>query len=463
VLTLHQHFNTRLVGLFFGGIILATLVSYFTLKEIQLREFEKTLKSHINLIELQLPFSSHEETLDAFADAIKRGIGKRVTLIGLDGTVLAETDRKDINTMDNHRYRPEVIQALREPFGVNLRHSDSVNNDFLYVAKTVNYRGTPLVVRLGMSTQEIRENFLSLWLQTAVIFLGVLALGVLVSYFIHRRIKNELRKLGNGLEAIANKEYKTHINAGFAKEFEEIANRVHLLAFKLSKRDKQKRKHTAKLRLLSKQRSDIIAAVGHEFKNPIASIIGYAQTLLEDASMNQEIRERFLGKIVSNGQKINAMINRLSLATKLENGDLTPTPTAFDLSKLTKEVVASFEERYPKRTFVTHLDTSFVTADATMVEMVLNNLLDNALKYSEDKIYVEVVDKTCYVRDEGEGIPAEEIPNITKKFYRTNRYSWDNSMGLGLSLVHYILKLHESELSIQSTLGEGSTFSFTLK
>jgi len=74
-----------------------------------------------------------------------------------------------------------------------------------------------------------------------------------------------------------------------------------------------------------------------------------------------------------------------------------------------------------------------------------------------------VVDKTCRIRDEGEGIPEEEIPNITKKFYRTNRYSWDNSMGLGLSLVHYILKLHESELAIQSTLGEGSTFSFTLK
>ncbi|MBE0495975.1 MAG: HAMP domain-containing histidine kinase, partial [Campylobacterales bacterium] len=282
------------------------------------------------------------------------------------------------------------------------------------------------------------------------------------SYFIHRRIRHELLKLSHGLHAIANKDYKAHINAGFAKEFKEVSEQVHLLASKLSKRDKQKRKHTAKLRLLSKQRSDIIAAVGHEFKNPIASIMGYAQTLLEDTSMNPEIRERFLGKIVSNGQKINGMINRLSLATKLENGDLSPTFTSFDLGKLTGEVVASFSSRYPNRTFVTHLTTAHVNGDITMIEMVLNNLLDNALKYSENKIYVEVVGKICKIRDEGEGIPPEEIPNITKKFYRTNRYSWDNSMGLGLALVSYVLKLHESELVIESVMGEGSTFSFTL-
>ncbi|MBE0496793.1 MAG: hypothetical protein IBX45_10305, partial [Campylobacterales bacterium] len=103
MLTLHQHFNTRFVGLFLGGLVIATLVSYFSLKEIQLQEFEKNLKSHINLIELQLPFSSHTETLDAFAHSIKRGINKRVTLIGIDGTVLAESDHEDIKGMDNHR------------------------------------------------------------------------------------------------------------------------------------------------------------------------------------------------------------------------------------------------------------------------------------------------------------------------------------------------------------------------
>jgi signal transduction histidine kinase len=275
-------------------------------------------------------------------------------------------------------------------------------------------------------------------------------------------MQKELQKLKNGLQAIANKEYKTHIKAGFAKEFVQIADTIHQLAAKLAKRDKQKRKHTAKLRLLNKQRSDIIAAVGHEFKNPIASIMGYAQTLLDDPQIDGQIKERFLGKIISNGNKINGMINRLSLATKLENGDLSPNKTQFDLGKLASDITTTFIQRYKDRKFILHTDTSIVNADATMIEMVLNNLLDNAIKYSENTIYIEVTNNKCSIRDEGEGIPVDEIPKITKKFYRSNRYSWDNSIGLGLSLVSYILKLHESELQIQSVLGEGSTFSFRL-
>jgi signal transduction histidine kinase len=443
-------------------MLIASGISYFTLKEVQLRGFEKDLKSNINLIELQLPFSWHPETLEAFARSIKQGIDKRVTLIGIDGAVLAETDREDISAMDNHRYRPEVIQALREPYGVNIRPSDSVDNDFLYVAKQVTYEGPPLIIRLAMNTAEIRQNFITIWLKVAVIFLVVLFFGFVISYMIHRRIALELSKLSHGLEAIANKEYKTRINAGFAREFTAIAETVHQLAEKLAKRDKQKRKHSAKLRLLSKQRSDIIAAVGHEFKNPIASIMGYAQTLLDDSAMDKAIQERFLGKIVTNGEKINTMVNRLSLATKLENGDLSPTLTQFDLAKLAGDVVASFKSRFSGRIFVAHLDATMVNADATMIEMVLNNLLDNAIKYSENRIYIEVRQGKCSITDEGAGISEEEIPKITKKFYRTNSHSWDNSIGLGLSLVNYVLKLHESELVIESELGQGSTFSFTL-
>ena len=190
--------------------------------------------------------------------------------------------------------------------------------------------------------------------------------------------------------------------------------------------------------------------------------MGYAQTLLDDSNMDGQIKERFLGKIISNGNKINTMINRLSLATKLENGDLNPNKSQFDLAKLTTDVVSTFTQRHKDRKFVLHVNSCMVNADSTMIEMVLNNLIDNAIKYSENTIYIEVINKKCSVRDEGEGIPVDEIPKITKKFYRSNRYSWDNSIGLGLSLVSYILKLHGSELEIQSELGEGSTFSFAL-
>jgi len=462
MLSIQQHITLRISIIFIVTILLGMTVSFFSLRQIQLREYENALKSNLNLIEAQLPFSFHPETLHIFANQIKKSIHKRVTIIDEDGTVLAETDKEDISLMDNHRYRPEILEASKKDYGINLRYSDSTHEDFLYVAKLVNYNGQRLYLRLGMSAHEIRANFIRLWIKIGYILLALFLISTALAVWIHKKLQNEIKKLQNGLEAIANKEYKTHIQAGFAKEFVQIAQTVHQLSSKLAKRDKQKRKHTAKLRLLNKQRSDIIAAIGHEFKNPIASIIGYAQTLIEDKQMSEDIKDRFLNKIISNGQKIDMMVNRLSLATKLENGDLTPNITQFNLGELARECVETFKERYKDRKFIFQADKSIVNGDSTMIELVLINLIENAVKYSENSIYIEVANKECTIRDEGEGIPEEEIEKITKKFYRSNRHSWDNSMGLGLSLVSYILKLHESKLVIKSRLKEGSTFSFSL-
>jgi signal transduction histidine kinase len=95
-----------------------------------------------------------------------------------------------------------------------------------------------------------------------------------------------------------------------------------------------------------------------------------------------------------------------------------------------------------------------------MIEMVLINLCENALKYSQDDVRIVIGNDKISVEDKGAGISEEEIENITKKFYRVEENSWDNSLGLGLAIVTYMLKLHNSRLLINSKVGEGSTFSF---
>jgi len=97
-----------------------------------------------------------------------------------------------------------------------------------------------------------------------------------------------------------------------------------------------------------------------------------------------------------------------------------------------------------------------------MIEIVISNLIDNALKYSDDTIEIYLTEGSLHVKDNGVGIKEEEIEKVTQKFYRSNSHSWDNSMGLGLALVNYILKMHNSMLEIQSSLGVGSDFSFKL-
>jgi signal transduction histidine kinase len=104
-----------------------------------------------------------------------------------------------------------------------------------------------------------------------------------------------------------------------------------------------------------------------------------------------------------------------------------------------------------------------LNADKTMMELALINLIENALKYSQSDVILSVSDNRFSVSDKGIGLDEKDIKNITAKFYRVRKNTWDNSMGLGLAIVDYILKLHNLELNITSKPNIGSNFSFNLK
>ena len=455
---LHQHFTRALLALFLSTLLLSGLVSYFTIKSDNLEHYTSELETHIKIIKLQY---ISQQDIESFAKALKEQTQIRFTLIHENGTVLAESDTKS-ESMDNHASREEIIKASREEFGHAVRFSDSVKSNFLYVAHRFKLGDETLFIRLATNIDTIMNNFYNLWIKITLIFTLSILAGLYGAYILSQKIRHEIDKIIANLQQIADKEYKIGLSSHFSFEFFEIANYLKKLANKLEKRAKQKRKYTAKIKLISQQRSDVISAISHEFKNPIASIMGYAQTLLDDPNANTQIKERFLAKIVQNGQKISNMIDRLTLATKFENGDFATQNTTFDIAKVTAEVAQTFREKHPQRIITTSLSEHTINADRTMIEIVISNLIDNALKYSEEAVHVCIEENALHVKDEGIGIKEEDIEKVTQKFYRSNTHSWDNSMGLGLALVSYILKLHNTNLEIQSSLGVGSDFSFKL-
>lgn len=427
----------------------------------QIEKLTQNIKSTIKMIKLQKDLDLSSKSLNVFAKKIKQITSYRATFIDANGKVLSDSNW-DNSSMDNHQFRPEILSAKNNLFGVNIRHSKTLDEDFLYVAHEYKVAGKEIFLRLSSSTNQIKHSFMGLWKNIMFIFISAFVLIIIISYFLNAKIEKEIKKIILGLQDLANKEYKIKIHSNFAKEFVYIGHYIYELGQKLAKRDKQKRKHAAKLKLINAQRSQIISAISHEFKNPIASIMGYASTLLDDGDANETIRRRFLTKIVTNSQKITTMIDRLSLSTKLENGDLKPNISTFRLDFLAQDVVDGFKTRFPSREFITDLSPCEVKADSAIIEMVLTNLLDNALKYTSLDITIKVKNANCEIIDKGEGIDADEIQKITKKFYRSNKHTWDNSIGLGLSLVSYMLKLHNSKLLISSKMGKGSTFSFSL-
>ena len=405
---------------------------------------------------------AHTKDLDKLASDIHNKIHVRVTIIDDNGLVIAESN-EDKSVMDNHGGRAEVMEAATQEYGTIMRYSDTIGIDFIYVAKKVAYQGNPVVLRLSVSLDKVMEDFYALWYRLAIVFTAFVVIGLFIALKISKKIRHELVQITEYLREVSDKNYKAIVKPEYFSEFLYIALTLKNLAKKLNNRDKQKRKYTARLRLINKQRNDVLSAISHEFKNPIASIQGYAETLLDDPNADTKIRQRFLETIMQNDKNSSSMLDHIALSVKLENNDLKTKPSTLYRAELVQDVIMNLGKKYKDRGINFSGESYNITADRTMIETVIINLIDNAMKYSQEDVTVSIMDNKLMVIDKGMGIAEKELDKITSKFYRVQKNTWDNSMGLGLAIVSYVLRLHDSDLSIDSKEGEGSIFSFDLK
>lgn len=459
MLKIHQIFILKFLVLFVSTLLITSLISYIALKSIIIEHNKNHLKHAIELMEIEL---KSIKDLDDYALQIYNKTSLRVTIIADDGTVLAESSA-DKNEMDNHSSRFEIMQSNSKDYGDITRYSKTVKTDFLYVAKKVSYDSKSIYIRLSMGLEQIMYDFYSLWTKLFFVFMGIVIVATFISRNMSQKVLHDISQITNYLDEVSNKNYKAIVKTRYFYEFLQISLLLKNLVKKLSKNEKKKIKNMAKLRLINKQRNDILSALSHEFKNPVASIIGYAQTIQEDKDMPQNVREKFLGKISSNGEKISKMLDRLALSVKLENGDLTINKSQFDLKQLCSEVASNMMLKYKDREIVVDVEEKTLFSDKTMFELVVINLVDNALKYSKGDVTITLKDDMLSVKDSGIGIKEEHLDKVTTKFYRIDKNSWDNSMGIGLAMVKYILRSLDTELKIESEFGKGSVFSFSLQ
>lgn len=446
------------MGLFIGTLIIATFISYITLKDIVVFNNQEQLKKTINILIVQLKKSHNYEN---FVQEIKQESGLRLTLIRNDGTVIAESNFNP-KKMENHATREEVIMARNEDYGIAVRHSHTLDEDFIYVAKALSIDNQKLFLRLSMSLKDVFHSFHIFWYRIAFAIAFFLLISFFITYQMNKKIRYDINQIISYLEELSEKNYKAVLHIEYFNEFLQISVMLKNLAKKLHSRSRQKRKHTAKLRLINKQRNDILSAISHEFKNPVAAINGYAETLRDDPDSPVSIRTKFLDKIISNAMKISNMLDRLALSVKLENNDLSIAPHPFNIGELIGDIVENLEKKQKEQKIIFTPFSLEVKADKTMIELVLVNLIDNAIKYSESDVRVTFDSNVISVTDKGIGISESDLKNITSKFFRVRKNTWDNSMGLGLAIVDYILKLHRMKLNISSEPNRGSTFSFDI-
>lgn len=383
----------------------------------------------------------------------------RLTIISNDGTVLAES-HKNKEEMDNHKYRDEIMQANKESYGYKIRHSSSISKDLLYIAKRYPFKDTYVYLRLAKELTSVNEQIFSLGIKVFIVLSMFFIAIFLIALRTSKEIEQETKKIVSFLKSLTKKQKLTYISSNYSQEFTKITQLLTKVSQILTKKEKQKSKYTAKLQTSNQQKDDIISAISHEFKNPIAVINGYSQTLLEDTDISPVIRQKFLTKVYKNGKKLSDLIDTLRLSIKLDNGQSTITLVPINLYDAIKDAIESLKANYPKREVIINGEKDILLqADDSLFSVILSNLIENAFKYSEDEVVINFDKTRLDVVDSGIGISKENLQNITSKFYRVHENSWNNSLGLGLFLVSNIVSLHNFNLEIQSIEHEGSTFS----
>lgn len=296
--------------------------------------------------------------------------------------------------------------------------------------------------------------------------ISIIALSFLIILYILyealSKIQRELRRINDYL--LDRK--SPHKSICTTKEFSTINKNLVEILNSARQREIDKRKYSARLKLKNRQRSDMLSAIAHEFRNPISAIIGYSQTILDDPDIPTPLREKFLNKISNNGERIEELLSRLLLWNNFERGDIKLHINNFNILEMCKDIKQNLEDKYKNRVikieFNQDTNSAIVNADRTLIDIVIKNLVENALKYSNKDVIIEIDKNKISIIDKGIGISKNDLNKVTKKFYRTNKNSWNNSMGLGLAIVKTILNLHNTSLEIKSKEDIGSVFYFEL-
>lgn len=411
----------------------------------------------------------------AAAREAARRLGAQVHLLDARGRVLLDTGPEQVELVtrrgrfdSQHRRaaaddpappeggyaaRSEVRAALDGAPGRATRVSGRLRAVRLYVAEPAR-SGDGTIVGAAYVARTTYPVLVSLYrVRNALVRVaaGSLALAALVAAFLALTISRPLARLTSAARRIAAGERGVSLGASGRDEIGELARAFDAMARGLD----------ARLAYIE----ELAANVSHEFKTPIASIRGAAELLRDGAADDPRARTRFLGNIVDDAARLERLVTRLLELSRLEARH--PAPTPLDYRALTENLVARYREAGRLVELAYQTDQTIVFAHEAALESALANLVDNALRFSppSSAVRVEVavsptMGLVTRVVDRGRGISPANLPRVWDRFFTTARE--DGGTGLGLTIVKAAVEAQGGQIGVDSRLGEGSTFWFSL-
>lgn len=411
------------------------------------------------------------ETVDpAAARALESAAAGRITVVRADGTVVLDSEA-DAAGMENHRTRPEFQKALHGQVGTDIRRSATIGVSFLYVAVPVGDGAVRVAVPLSEIDRQIEQFRWKLAGGTALAFLPALIIAALVARLLSRRfgaITAHAAELARG-------NFRARLPGAGASEFGQLALTLNQTAEKLQAAVEQLEREHAELEKVERVRKDFVTNVSHELRTPLASIQGYTETLLDGAIDDPEHNLRFLGIIRHNSERLARITDDLLTLSRVEQKrqkfEFDNHPLAVLLADGLDLMRPIAEKNRIQLELAPLPGDAVLRCDSEAVTQILSNLIDNAVKYTQPGGRITLGATLgangfaeIYVRDTGIGIPEEDLPRLFERFYRVDkaRSRQMGGTGLGLSIVKHLVAAQDGATRVESRIGQGSTFYFTL-
>lgn len=295
----------------------------------------------------------------------------------------------------------------------------------------------------------------------------IVLLIIFTILYLNKKRINEINKIKEVIEAIRNNKFSSAEEIKLPDNLSQIENEIRKMYSKIIN-------DIAQLKKLEQVRTEFLGNVSHELRTPIFAIQGYIETLLNGAIDDKKVNRTFLQKANQHVINLNNLLNDLIDISMIESKQMKMSLRYFKIAPFLENIVSEFKPYADKKNIELKLlpmnSNIEVFGDKERLKQVMNNLITNAIKYTE-KGSVEVglveYDKSVkiFVKDTGIGIPQNDLERIFERFYRVdkNRSREMGGTGLGLAIVKHIIEAHNSKVEVKSELGKGSEFSFFLR
>ena len=380
----------------------------------QLQQYNRLL---LTTVEEGEPFEEYIATHDKPFDEL------RISIITLSGAVVYD-NTISLDSLDNHRGRPEIADALTKGTGYNIsRQSTSDGREYFYSAT----RGERAIVRTAIPYSSTLQDLLEADWSFLVVMISITLVMSIVAYF-------TTRKLGKDIERVNR------------YEAEQERNRL---------------------------KRQLTNNINHELKTPVASIQVCLETLLSGINLSEEKRQELIERCYAHNDRLRRLLNDVSLITRMEDGSALIGKERVVINDIIDEVAKELEMLPEDERLMLHSDFNdevIIEGNQSLIGSIFRNLTENAIAYSEGRnIYISLLEnneslcRICF-EDDGKGVEQKHLSHLFERFYRVDkgRSRQKGGTGLGLAIVKHAVQFHGGLIEVTNRPGCGLRFEFTL-